>query len=109
MVKNLPTNAGDMRREFDPWDRKISLEEGMATLSSFLFWRIPWTEEPGRLQSMGSQTVGHGQILLCTFSDLEDKPNMIGAFSWFLISKGPVSTSEPINVILSISNSSKHV
>ena len=81
----------------------------MAIHSSILFWRIPWTEKPGGLWSVGSQTVGHGQILLCTFSDLEDKPSMIAAFSWFLILKGPVSTSEPINVILSISNSSKHV
>ena len=32
-----------------------SLEEGMATHSSILAWRIPWTEEPGGLQSMGSQ------------------------------------------------------
>jgi len=36
-----------------------SLEKDMATHSSFLAWRIPWTEEPGRLQSMGSQRVGH--------------------------------------------------
>ena len=35
------------------------LEEGMATDSSILAWRIPWTEEPGGLQSMGSQRVGH--------------------------------------------------
>ena len=35
------------------------LEEDMATHSSILAWRIPWTEEPGRLQSIGSQTVGH--------------------------------------------------
>ena len=35
------------------------LEEGMATLSSILAWRTPWTEEPGRLQSMGLQRVGH--------------------------------------------------
>ena len=34
------------------------LEEGMATHSSILAWRVPWTEEPGRLQSMGSQRVG---------------------------------------------------
>ena len=34
------------------------LEEGMAVYSSILAWRIPWTEEPGRLQSMGSQRVG---------------------------------------------------
>ena len=36
-----------------------SLEEGMATHSSILAWRIPWTKEPGRLWSMGSQRVGH--------------------------------------------------
>ena len=35
------------------------LEKGMTTHSSVLAWRIPWTEEPGRLQSMGSQRVGH--------------------------------------------------
>ena len=35
------------------------LEEEMATRSSILAWRIPWTEEPGGLQSMGSQRVGH--------------------------------------------------
>ena len=35
-----------------------SLEEGMATHSSILAWRIPWTEEPGGLQSMGSQGIG---------------------------------------------------
>ena len=35
------------------------LEEEMATHSSILVWKIPWTEEPGRLQSMGSQRVGH--------------------------------------------------
>ena len=35
------------------------LEDGMATHSSILAWRIPWTEEPGRLQSMGSQRVRH--------------------------------------------------
>ena len=36
------------------------LEKGMATHSSILAWRLPRTEEPGRLQSMGSQRVGHG-------------------------------------------------
>ena len=42
------------------WDD--SLQEGMATHSSILAWRIPWKEEPGRLQSMGSQRVGHDFI-----------------------------------------------
>ena len=36
-----------------------SLEEEMGTHSSILVWRIPWTEEPGGLESMGSQRVGH--------------------------------------------------
>ena len=35
------------------------LEKGMATHSNILAWKIPWTEQPGRLQSMGSQRVGH--------------------------------------------------
>ena len=39
--------------------RDDPLEKGLATLSSILAWRIPWTEEPGRLQSMGSQRVRH--------------------------------------------------
>ena len=39
------------------------LEEEMATHSSILAWRIPWTEEPGRLQSMGSQNVGRDRSL----------------------------------------------
>ena len=45
------------------WVRSLSwedpLEEGMATHSRILVWRIPWTEEPGRLQSTGSQRVRH--------------------------------------------------
>ena len=44
-------------RSLDPLEDP--LEEKMATHSSILAWRIPWTEEPGRLQSMGSQRAGH--------------------------------------------------
>ena len=39
--------------------REDALEKGMATHSSILAWRIPWTEEPGRLQSMGLPRIGH--------------------------------------------------
>ena len=39
--------------------REDPLEKEMATHASVLTWRIPWTEEPGKLQSMGSQRVGH--------------------------------------------------
>ena len=45
--------------QFQPLGRRDHLEEGMATHSSILAWRIPWTEEPGRLQSTGLQRVGH--------------------------------------------------
>ena len=85
LVKNLLANAGDIRDVglssrlgrslwrslvgYSPSGRKESdmterlhfhfLEEEMAAHSSILAWRIRWTEEPGRLQSMGSQRVGH--------------------------------------------------
>ena len=56
MVTNLPaiqeTQVQSLGQE-DP------LEKGMATHSSILAWRTPWTEEPGGLQSIGSQRVGH--------------------------------------------------
>ena len=42
-------------------DQEDSLENGIATHPSVLAWRIPWTEKPGRLQSIGSQRVGHGR------------------------------------------------
>ena len=51
---------------FDPWVRKIPLEKARATHSSNLAWRIPWTEEPAALQSMGSQRVRHN-VAINTF------------------------------------------
>ena len=56
MVKNLPAVQETWVR-FLGWEDP--LEKGMATHSSILTWRIPWTEEPGGLQSMGSQRVRH--------------------------------------------------
>ena len=44
---------------FEPWVGKIPWRRELATHSSILAWRIPWTEEPGRLQFMGSRRVGH--------------------------------------------------
>ena len=55
-LKNLPTIQETQIRILDQED---ALEEGMATHSSLLAWRTPWTEEPGGLQSMGLQRVGH--------------------------------------------------
>ena len=57
MVKNpLPAQEAQVRSL--GWEDL--LEREMATPSSILAWRIPWTEEPGRLQSMGSQPSRHG-------------------------------------------------
>ena len=56
MVKNLPVM-------WETWVQSLGLEDvlkkGMATHCSILVWRIPWTEEPGGLQSLGLQRVGH--------------------------------------------------
>ena len=56
MVKNLP----EMQETWvQSLGREDPLEKGMVTHSSILAWRTPWTEEPGGLQSMGSQRVRH--------------------------------------------------
>ena len=55
-VKNLPAMRGTWVRSLGQED---PLEKEMATRSSILAWRIPWTEKPGGLQSTGSQRVGH--------------------------------------------------
>ena len=55
MVKNLPAMQETQVRSLGGDD---PLEKGMATHSSILAWRIPWTEEPGGLQSLGLQRVG---------------------------------------------------
>ena len=55
-VKRLPAIRGTWVQSLGQEDH---LEKEMATHSSTLAWKIPWMEEPGRLQSMGSQTVGH--------------------------------------------------
>ena len=58
-VKNLPAMQESEETWIQPLDREDPLKKGMATHSSILAWRIPWTEEPGRLQSMESQRVRH--------------------------------------------------
>ena len=55
-VKNLPAVQETW---FQPLSWEDPLEKEMATHSSILTWEMPWTEEPGGLQSMGSQRVGH--------------------------------------------------
>ena len=58
MVKNLPDNAGDIRDVGLISGLEDPLEEGMATHTSILAWRVPWTEKPGGLQSIESQRAG---------------------------------------------------
>ena len=66
-VRNPPVNAGDASSVRSlGWEDP--LEKEMATRSNILAWRIPWTEEPGGLQSMGSQRVRHN---LATKQQLE--------------------------------------
>ena len=55
-VKRLPTM---WKTRVQSLDQEDLLEKEMVTHSSILAWKIPWTEEPGRLQSMGSQRVGY--------------------------------------------------
>ena len=63
MVKNLPAMQ---EIQIHSLGQEDPLEKGMTTHSSILAWRILWTEEPGGLQSTGSQRVGHTEQLLLT-------------------------------------------
>ena len=58
-----PANAGEYQTRVQSLGREDPLEEGMATHSSILAWRIPWTEEPSGLQSMGSQELDMAEQL----------------------------------------------
>ena len=57
-VKNLPAMQETWVRSLG-WEDPLPTEEGMATHSSILAWEIPWIEDPGGLQSMGSKRVEH--------------------------------------------------
>ena len=61
MVKNLPTNAGDAGDSGSIPGWEDLLKKKMASYSSILAWEVPWIEEPGGLQSMGSQK-SHTQL-----------------------------------------------
>ena len=62
MVKDLPAKVGDAGDKCWILGQEDPLEEGMATHSSILAWKIPWTEEPSSLWSMGSPRVGHNLV-----------------------------------------------
>ena len=58
-VKNPPTMQETQETQVQSLGQEDPVEEGMAIHSSIFAWRIPWTKEPGGLQSMGSQRVRH--------------------------------------------------
>ena len=64
--KDLPADAGDVRIWSLGWED--SLEQEMATHSSILAWELPWTEEPGGLQTIRSQRVGHDWVCMHTYT-----------------------------------------
>ena len=66
MVKKPPANARDIRMRVRSLGQEDPLGAGMATHSSILAWEIPWTEEPGELQSIGTQRVRHNLALTHT-------------------------------------------
>ena len=81
VVKNPTANAGDKRDTVSIPGSGRPLGEGLAIYSSILAWRIPWREEPARLQSIGSQRVRHDCSDLALLSpprqfqeQSEDKP-----------------------------------
>ena len=59
MVQTVKNPSAMQETQVGSLNQKDPLEQGMATHSSILAWRITWTEEPGGLQSIGSQRVGH--------------------------------------------------
>ena len=66
-VKNLPASAGDTGDPGSVPGSRRSLEEGVAALSSILPWKIPWTEKPGVLWSIGLQRVRHDRVTEHTY------------------------------------------
>ena len=87
VVKNLPANAGDGRDAVRSLGREAPLEDGMATHSSLLAWRIPWTEEPGRLQSIWSQSRARLTLLSMQAGTLVQNSTQISFPNWVLILK----------------------
>ena len=93
MVKNLPA-MWETRVQSLGWEDP--LEEGMATHSSILTWRIPWKEEPGGLQSMGSQTVKQNRATrhsTCADVSVQLASDVLGEESW---SRSVVSDSDAL-------------
>ena len=59
----------------------LALEKGIATHSSIFAWRIPWTEEPGRLHPLESQGVGHNQVITLSLSPFTHLQGMVPSWT----------------------------
>ena len=83
-------------KQVQPLGQENPLEKKMATHSSILVWKIPWTEEPGGLQSMGSQRVRHTWVCIHTQSIYIDSlyENISPVLSHFLIQMRKLKTSK---------------
>ena len=93
MVKNPPAMQEQQETQFRSMHPEDPLEEGMASHSSILAWRIPWTGEPGGLWCIGFQRVGHGS------NDLEHgyiKWNLKKKYSERILSSDPISTANKL-------------
>ena len=99
VVKNPPAHAGDVCSIPGGWEDP--LEESMATHPSILAWRIPWREEPGGLQPIGSQRVGHGwRYLACRIQQCEcHLKKTIGMLSHLLSYYFSIALEWKINVL----------
>ena len=85
IVKNLPATQEMQETQVQSLGWEYLLEKGKATHSSILAWRIPWTAEPGGLQSMGSHRVGHDwatNTFFCTFIVYHTTVVCNGAHPW---------------------------
>ena len=80
IIKHLPTMQ---ETRVQPLGREDLLEKEIATHSSILAWKIPWTEEPGRLQSMGSQRVIHNWVTSLIFNDRGTVYNVLRMNSFY--------------------------
>ena len=89
MVKNLPASEGDKKRHgFNPWVKKIPWRRKWQHTPVFLPARTPWTEEPGRLQSVGLQESDKTDRLTTTTAEFQKETDVILEYSIYV----PVNT-----------------
>ena len=84
MEKNLPVTQEVQETELRSLGWEDPLEKGMASHSSILAWRSPWTEEPGGLQSVGSRRVGHNWATIISFTFIPFVP--LGSMAYWFFS-----------------------